>query len=174
MAYFNNLTVGGTTKFLQDVKWPGLKSSVDELNYLHKEVIKKDGWYIPAKGDVNIDGYCCYTNKNLGLILNNTYTVTCTTLYGDVITESITATDVSDYWDVGVNGIIGLYSPTMDEYIFSDNVNFDNDDNWSSGGCFWINPIEFECTSILIQGTVTGGTLTHEDYSYNQIPAEHM
>jgi hypothetical protein len=62
----------------------------------------------------------------------------------------------------------------MDDYVFFDNVNFDTDDNWSSGGCFWINPLEFECASILIQGTVTSGTLTHEVYSYNQIPAEHM
>ena len=65
MAYFNNLTVGGTAKFLQDVKWPGLKSTVDELNYLHTEIIAKDGWYFPDKGEFILD-YSAYDAKKAG------------------------------------------------------------------------------------------------------------
>lgn len=177
MAYFNNLTVGGTAKFLQDVKWPGLKSTVDELNYLHKGITKKDGWYIPTKGDgVYGDHIVWYNSTKLGLIEGNTYTVTFTDLEGQTVVESIVAADASS--DMEVNyPVIALKSEEWENYIFFDGLHYDisrDEPAPAEGGSMWFTPTALDCASIMIEGTVTSGTLTHEDYSYNQIPAEHM
>jgi dTDP-4-dehydrorhamnose 3,5-epimerase-like enzyme len=77
MAYFNNLTVGGTAKFLQDVKWPGLKSTAEELNALHSEEGLVDGFIFTKDtpyDEVIEDEYYNVKNKSFGLIKDNYYT----------------------------------------------------------------------------------------------------
>ena len=100
MAYFNNLTVGGTTRFLQDVKWPGLKSSVDELNYLHTEEIEKDGWILPITGEFfnsDEDWWLFGNNGPLGLKVGNTYTITATKFGNpEPVIEEVVAINGSD------------------------------------------------------------------------------
>ena len=175
MAYFNNLTVGGTTRFLQDVKWPGLKSSVDELNYLHTETTVIDGFLITRTSGESgsIDGWI-NGSEPLGLKVGNTYTLTFENEDGSFIEENIVATDMSS--DTGISGAIGLDSVEMDDIIFMDNVHFD----WYgathlAGDCTWVYLPGFDLISIKIEGLdKNGNKLTHTKSQSNIIPSKHF
>ncbi len=176
MAYFNNLTVGGTTRFLQDVKWPGLKSSVDELNYLHTEKIVSDGFFIDfTTGEsAAIDGFINLYSKSLGLKVGNSYTVTMIEDDGTVFTETIVAADGTSA--LGVSGSVYLDSYEMDDVIFIDNAHLDYaTENLTSGGCCWVDLSDFSLISIKIEGEdKNGNKLTQEQLVPNTIPQRNV
>ena len=175
MAYFNNLTVGGTAKFLQDVKWPGLKSTVGELNYLHKEeYYNGEGWILPQYGDGCYEDYIYYYNtESIGLIAGNSYLLTYVSgdsdNLGAIVTESIIA--VENATDIGP--VITLPSETMDEILVWDGCHY-TEDGLVSGGCCWVSSAVFNCVSIKIEGQGKNGTLKNYKTKYNKIPNEHL
>lgn len=177
MAYFNNLTVGGTAKFLQDIKWPGLKSTVDELNYLHTEIIAKDGWYFPDKGEFILDGMPGATGP-LGLAIGNTYTFTLTFADGTVDTDTAVAIDGSttdSMWPVGTPMLQGS---NYEGIQIVDKVSIDADWNVTAGNNYYWGPIagiDDNLVSVVMTGNKSDGTaFTTNFYEYGKVPYENL
>jgi hypothetical protein len=136
MAYFNNLTVGGTTKFLQDVKWPGLKSTVDELNYLHKETIETEGLNLlirPYDYVLEDDGmFAISENTLLGFVKGNTYTLEAATSSGETVTATGTAVDGQSE-----TGIAGSIMVEFNGIPFFDGAHWNKEFDFVAGGSSW-------------------------------------
>lgn len=171
MAYFNNLTVGGTAKFLQDVKWPGLKSTVDELNYLHKETITKNGIDLlirPYDYILDDEGmYAISTTTKLGFIAGNTYTL-------EVIMggNTMTMTGIAEQGEDEFSSVIIV---NFDGVEFIDNGHYNEDWDLIVGGSMWYYfPNEAGVTKYLLTGQGTNGPLNHQTEVYNKIPIEHF
>ncbi len=175
MGYFNNLIVGGTAKFLQDVKIAGLDSTWEELNYLHKESVTKEGWLVPEEGTAAVESLYGAPGV-IGFKIGNPYTLTITYKDGTTETDSVTAIDSAD-WDYDAGAVI-VQGNINESIMIVDKANVDSDYNITVGtNHYWYPPsvIDEEIESILITGTKTDGTsLTYVEESYNKIPEGHL
>lgn len=175
MGYFNNLVVGGTAKFLQDVKIAGLDSTIEELNYLHKEAVTKNGWLIPEEGTAAVESLYGASGV-IGFKIGNIYTITITYKDGSTETDSVTAIDSAD-WDYDAGAVI-LQGNVNEGIIIVDKASIDSDFNISMGSNhYWYPPsiVDDEIESILVTGTKSDGTaLTHVEEAYNKIPEGHL
>ena len=181
MAYFNNLIVGGTAKFLQDIKVAGVETTKEELNYLHTYEVEKEGfplnscYYITenytegfahtALG-VNVEG-------SIGLQVGKTYTLTLTNYNDEIITYTAVATDYSSI--LGVSGAIVL--PFDDECEVFDKVHFDilNIDTENevflptSGGYMYTYNLELNFKEAILTGDGLKHTETVSGAAINKI-----
>ena len=172
MGYFNNLIVGGTAKFLQDVKIAGLDSTMEELNYLHKEAVTKEGWIIPEEGTVAVESL--YGAQGvIGFKIGNTYTFTITYKDGTIETDNVIAIDSAD-WDYSAGAVI----LQCGDLIIVDKANIDSEFNITVGtNYYWYPPsvVNDEIETVLVTGTkFDGSALTRTEETYNKIPFEHL
>lgn len=171
MAYFNNLIVGGTAKFLQDVKIAGLESTPEELNALHAEEGDVDGIIFTPDtpyDEVIEDEFYNVKNKSFGLIKDNYYTFKYKRNGKIINSETVQAVELPAD-SIGVSGVISLDS----DWNFYDNVNIDSTGTPTAGGHMWSSFPE-DVDEIIIEGVITSGKLTHPGMVYNTIPLEHI
>lgn len=177
MGYFNNLVVGGTAKFLQDVKIAGLDSAWEELNCLHQEVVTKDGWYILETGDFELDRMPGATGP-LGIVVGNSYTFTLTYTDGTVKTETITAIDANTEDSTFPVGTPMIQGYTYEGIVIFDKVSIDADWNVTVGSDhYWapLSNIDSDLVSVKMTGKKEdGSSITHQTETYNKIPVGHL
>ena len=153
----------------------GLDSTIEELNYLHKEAVTKEGWIIPEEGTVAVE--LLYGAQGvIGFKIGNTYTFTITYKDGTIETDNVIAIDSAD-WDCDPGAVI-LQCGFNEKITIIDKASIDSDYNITVGtNHYWYPPsvTDEEIVSILVTGTKSDGTaLTHVEEIYNKIPEGYL
>ena len=153
----------------------GLDSTMEELNYLHKNIIEEEGWLVPEEGTTTIE-LMHSAQGVIGLKTGNTYTFTVTYKDGTTETEDVVAIDNLD--GELVPGVVVLQGNLIGDIIIIDKANIDSELNITTGtNHYWYPPsvIDDEIESILVTGTKSDGTtLTHIEETYNKIPEGYL
>jgi hypothetical protein len=155
----------------------GLDSTVEELNYLHKEFVIEEGWIIPESGEFELNGLLGATGP-LGIVIGNSYTFTLTYSDGTVSTETIAAIDANtldSVWPVGTPMIQGS---SYDGIMIVDKVLSNANGEFVVGNNHYWTPLSYissNLTSVKMTGKKADGTsFTHQAEFYNKIPLEHL
>lgn len=155
----------------------GLDSTIEELNYLHKNIIEEEGWLIPESGEFEL-GYMPGATGPLGIVIGNSYTFTLTYNDGAVNTETITAIDASAFDSIFPPGTPAIQGSDYEGIMIVDKILSNENEEFVVGNNYYWNPpsyIDSNLASVKMTGEKADGTsFTHQAELYNKIPVGHL